>query len=83
MDIARDADYLQGYYSIQSAGSMLACLAMNVKRGQQILDCCAAPVFALWYLLVHTVPMVSVSDMINLLNAILTFISLIWDKQHR
>ena len=41
------------------------------------------PVFALWYLLVHTVPMVSVSDMINLLNAILTFISLIWDKQHR
>jgi len=43
MDIARDADYLQGYYSIQSAGSMLACLAMNVKRGQQILDCCAAP----------------------------------------
>ena len=43
MDIARDADYLSGYYSIQSAGSMLACLAMNVKRGQQILDCCAAP----------------------------------------
>ena len=43
MDIARDADYMQGYYSIQSAGSMLACLAMNVKRGQQILDCCAAP----------------------------------------
>ena len=43
MDIARDADYLSGNYSIQSAGSMLACLAMNVKRGQQILDCCAAP----------------------------------------
>lgn len=43
MDISRDADYLQGNFSIQSAGSMLACLAMNVKRGQQILDCCAAP----------------------------------------
>ena len=43
MDIARDADYLSGNYSIQSAGSMLACLAINVKRGQQILDCCAAP----------------------------------------
>ena len=43
MDISRDAGYLQGYFSIQSAGSMLACLAMDVKRGQQILDCCAAP----------------------------------------
>ena len=43
MDIARDADYLSGNFSIQSGGSMIACLAMNVKRGQQILDCCAAP----------------------------------------
>ena len=43
MDIARDADYLAGRFSIQSGGSMLACLAMNVKRGQQVLDCCAAP----------------------------------------
>ena len=43
MDIARDADYLEGYFSIQTGGSMLACLAMNVKRGQQVLDCCAAP----------------------------------------
>ena len=43
MNISRDADYLNGNFSIQSAGSMLACLAMDVKRGQQILDCCAAP----------------------------------------
>jgi len=43
MDIARDADYLSGNFSIQSGGSMIACLAMNVRRGQQILDCCAAP----------------------------------------
>ena len=43
MDIARDADYLAGNFSIQSGGSMLACLAMGVKRGQQVLDCCAAP----------------------------------------
>ena len=43
MDIARDADYLAGHFSIQSGGSMIACMAMNVKRGQQILDCCAAP----------------------------------------
>jgi len=43
MDIARDADYLAGNFSIQSGGSMLACLAMDVKRGQLVLDCCAAP----------------------------------------
>lgn len=43
MDISRDADYQAGYFSIQSVGSMLACLAMDVKRGQQIIDCCAAP----------------------------------------
>ena len=43
MDIARDADYLAGNFSIQSGGSMIACLAMNVMRGQQVLDCCAAP----------------------------------------
>ena len=43
MDIAKDADYLAGNFSIQSAGSMLACLAADVKRGQQVLDCCAAP----------------------------------------
>lgn len=43
MDIGRDADYRDGYFSIQSGGSMLACLAVGVKRGQQVLDCCAAP----------------------------------------
>ena len=43
MDISRDADYLAGHFSIQSGGSMLACLAAGVKRGQQVLDCCAAP----------------------------------------
>ena len=43
MDIARDADYLSGNFSIQSGGSMIACLAMSVKRGQQVLACCAAP----------------------------------------
>jgi len=43
MDISNDADYVQGNFSIQSGGSMLASLAMDVKRGQQILDCCAAP----------------------------------------
>jgi len=43
LDISRDVDYQAGHFSIQSAGSMLACLAMNVKRGQQVLDCCAAP----------------------------------------
>ena len=43
MDISRDADYREGRFSIQSGGSMMACLAMDVRRGQQILDCCAAP----------------------------------------
>lgn len=43
MDISKDADYQEGNFSIQSGGSMLASLAMDVKRGQQILDCCAAP----------------------------------------
>ena len=43
MDIARDADYLAGNFSIQSGGSMIACLAMDVKRAQTVLDCCAAP----------------------------------------
>ena len=43
MDIARDADYLSGNFSIQSGGSMIACLAMDVKPGQSVLDCCAAP----------------------------------------
>ncbi len=42
-DIARDADYQAGLFSIQSGGSVLTCLAMDVRRGQQILDCCAAP----------------------------------------
>jgi 16S rRNA (cytosine967-C5)-methyltransferase len=43
MDIAGDADYLAGSFSIQSGSSMLACMAMGVKRGQTVLDCCAAP----------------------------------------
>ena len=43
MDIARDADFLDGAFSIQSEPSMAACLAMGVRRGMQVLDCCAAP----------------------------------------
>ena len=43
MDIARDADYLAGSFSIQSESSMAACLAVGVRRGMQVLDCCAAP----------------------------------------
>ena len=43
MNIARDADFLSGNFSIMTPGSMMACLAMNVKRGKQVLDCCAAP----------------------------------------
>ncbi|MCQ2457243.1 MAG: 16S rRNA (cytosine(967)-C(5))-methyltransferase RsmB [Clostridia bacterium] len=42
-DIARDADFLAGRYSIQSESSMMACLALAPKRGMKVLDCCAAP----------------------------------------
>ena len=43
MDIARDADFSEGNFSIMSESSMMACMAMNPGRGKQILDCCAAP----------------------------------------
>jgi len=42
-EIARDADYLSGKFSIQGESSMLAAQALDVKRGMQVLDCCAAP----------------------------------------
>ncbi|MBR1584710.1 MAG: 16S rRNA (cytosine(967)-C(5))-methyltransferase RsmB [Clostridia bacterium] len=42
-DIGRDADYLAGNFSIQGESSMLAAQAVDVKRGSQVLDCCAAP----------------------------------------
>ena len=43
MDIARDADFLAGQFSIQSESSMMVCLALAPRRGTQVLDCCAAP----------------------------------------
>ena len=43
MDIARDADFLRGAFSIQSESSMMAVLALSPARGQRMLDCCAAP----------------------------------------
>ncbi len=42
-EIARDADYLGGNFSIQGESSMLSAQVMNVKPGMQVLDCCAAP----------------------------------------
>ena len=43
LNIGQDADFLQGLFSIQSEGSILACMAADPKRGQRVLDCCAAP----------------------------------------
>ena len=43
MDIARDADFTAGNFSIQSESSIMACLAVGARRGAHILDCCAAP----------------------------------------
>ena len=42
-EIARDADYFAGNFSIQGESSMLAAQAVDAKMGMQILDCCAAP----------------------------------------
>lgn len=42
-EIGRDADYLAGNFSIQGESSMLAAQAVDVKRGMQVIDCCAAP----------------------------------------
>lgn len=42
-DIGRDADFLSGRFSIQGESSMLACMAVDPKRGMQLLDACAAP----------------------------------------
>ncbi len=42
-EIARDADYMGGNFSIQGESSMLSAQVMNVRPGMQVLDCCAAP----------------------------------------
>ncbi len=42
-DVARDADFLAGQFSIQGESSMLACMAVAPRRGTQVLDACAAP----------------------------------------
>ena len=42
-EIAQDADYLGGSFSIQGESSILAAQAVDVKPGMQVLDCCAAP----------------------------------------
>ncbi len=43
LDITGDADWTAGLYSIQSEGSQCAVLALDVKPGWKVLDCCAAP----------------------------------------
>ncbi|MBR4540096.1 MAG: 16S rRNA (cytosine(967)-C(5))-methyltransferase RsmB [Clostridia bacterium] len=42
-EIAQDADFFAGNFSIQGESSMLAAQAVDAKPGMQILDCCAAP----------------------------------------
>ncbi|MBR6029376.1 MAG: 16S rRNA (cytosine(967)-C(5))-methyltransferase RsmB [Clostridia bacterium] len=42
-DIGADNDFKNGLFSIQSEGSMLAAMALDVRRGWKVLDCCAAP----------------------------------------
>ena len=42
-DIGQDADFLGGMFSIQGESSMLAAMALEPRRGMQVLDACAAP----------------------------------------
>lgn len=42
-DIARDAGFVGGDFSIQSESSVMAALAVAPKLGWQVLDACAAP----------------------------------------
>lgn len=42
-DISRDEDFQAGSFTVQGEGSMVAALAMDVRLGNQVLDCCAAP----------------------------------------
>ncbi len=42
-DLASDPDYKAGLFTIQGEGSMLAALAVEPKRAENILDACAAP----------------------------------------
>lgn len=41
--IARDSDFLQGAFSIQGEGSMMAASALAPAVGARVLDTCAAP----------------------------------------
>ncbi len=42
-EIAHDAGFVGGKFSIQSESSMMAAMAVEPRKGMQILDCCAAP----------------------------------------
>ena len=42
-DLAADADYRAGLFSIQGQSSMLAAEALEVRPGMKVLDACAAP----------------------------------------
>ena len=41
--VAQDYQYMNGDFSIQGESSILCALAADVKRGNQVIDCCAAP----------------------------------------
>lgn len=42
-EIARDIDFALGNFSIEGESSMMACMALEPRRGMTVLDCCAAP----------------------------------------
>ncbi len=43
LDVTQFGPFLSGKVAVQSQGAMLACLALDVKEGQNVFDACAAP----------------------------------------
>jgi 16S rRNA (cytosine967-C5)-methyltransferase len=43
LDVTKFEPFLSGKVAVQSQGAMLACLALDVKEGMNVLDACAAP----------------------------------------
>lgn len=43
LDVTKLELFLSGKLAVQSEGAMLACIAMDVREGDRVLDACAAP----------------------------------------
>lgn len=43
LDVAQDAGFLAGHYTVQSESAMLVCKLLAPEKGMALLDACAAP----------------------------------------